>query len=247
MSPPQRLISLVPSTTETLSVLGAGARVVGRTRYCIHPRPWVDSVPVVGGTKDPDLSAIAALQPDLILVNREENRPEQFRALEAIAPLWVGFPRDVEGALQETAALAQSVGAPMEGEALVDRLRVGRAAFQRAASGRPAWRFVCFVWRRPWRAAGPDTFASALLAELGGVNGLPPGRGRYPPCEPEALAAIAPDLVLLPSEPYPFEAAHAAELGSLAPRARLVDGELLFWHGARLAEAFAALPRQVLG
>src|SRR5262245_31455446 len=109
---PQRLVSLVPSTTETLAALGVGERVVGRTRYCVRPRPWVDTVPEVGGTKDPDLPAIAALRPDLILVNREENRLEQFPALEAIAPLWVGFPRDVDGALQEVVGLAQAVGAP---------------------------------------------------------------------------------------------------------------------------------------
>jgi ABC-type Fe3+-hydroxamate transport system substrate-binding protein len=237
-----RLLSLVPSTTETLAALGVGERVVARTRFCVRPQPWVDGVPTVGGTKDPDLDAIAALRPDLILVNEEENRPEQFPALQSIAPLWIGFPRDVDAALDEVARLAQAVGAPAEGAALGARLAAERRAMRAAVAGRPPWRFVCYVWRRPWRAAGPDTFASALLAELGGVNVAPPGRGRYPACQPADLAAVAPELVLLPSEPFAFTATHAAELGEFAPRARLVDGELLFWHGARLLEAFARLP-----
>jgi ABC-type Fe3+-hydroxamate transport system substrate-binding protein len=241
------LISLVPSTTETVAALGAGERLVGRTRWCVRPRPWVDSIPEVGGTKDPDLPAIAALSPDLILVNREENREAQFPALSAIAPLWIGFPRDVEGALQDVAGLAEAVGAQPAGEQLLGRLREGRAALRASAAGRAPWRYVLFVWRRPWRAAGPDTYASALLSELGGVNAAPAGRGRYPACEPGTLAALAPDLVLLPSEPYAFEAAHVRELGELAPRARLVDGEHLFWHGARMAEAFTGLPRQIFG
>ncbi|HEX5011267.1 MAG TPA: helical backbone metal receptor, partial [Planctomycetota bacterium] len=119
---PQRVVSLVPSTTETLVALGAGPRVVGRTRYCVHPRPWVDGVPTVGGTKDPDLGAITALRPDLIVVNEEENRPEQFPALAAIAPLFEAFPRDVDGALADIARLAEVLDVAPAGAALLERL-----------------------------------------------------------------------------------------------------------------------------
>jgi ABC-type Fe3+-hydroxamate transport system substrate-binding protein len=235
---PQRVLSLVPSTTETLAALGAGPRVVGRTRYCVHPTPWVDGLPAVGGTKDPDLEAIAALRPDLIVVNEEENRPEQFPALAAIAPLFEAFPRDVDGALADIARLAEVLDVAPAGAALLERLAAARAAARAAAAGRPPWRHACLVWRRPWRVLGPDSFASALLAEVGGVNVAPTGPGRYPPLSLDELREARPDVVLLPSEPFPFRAEHAAELLDLAPRARLVDGELLFWHGARLEHAW---------
>jgi iron complex transport system substrate-binding protein len=242
---PRRLVSLVPSTTETLAELGVADRVIGRTRYCVRPSPWVDGVPTVGGTKDPDLRAIAALRPDLILVNTEENRPGQFPQLAAMAPLWEGFPRDVDGAVSDLARLAAAVGAEQAGRALLARISAARAALRASASARPPWRFACLVWRRPWRATGPDSFASALLAEAGGINVVPAGTARYPAFGPEELAAARPDLVLLPSEPFPFEAVHATELGETGLRARLVDGQLLFWHGSRLAAALEWLPTLV--
>jgi len=237
------VVSLVPSSTETLAALGVGPRVVGRTRYCVHPRPWVDHVPAVGGTKDPDLAAIAALRPNLIVVNEEENRPEQFPALASIAPLFEAFPRDVDGALADIARLAEALDVVPAGRALLERLAVARAAARAAAAGRPPWRHVCLVWRRPWRVLGPDSFASALLAEVGGINVAPAGPGRYPALSLDELRAARPDVLLLPSEPFPFRAAHAAELLELAPRARLVDGELLFWHGSRLGLTWEWLAR----
>jgi len=240
---PRRVVSLVPSTTETLAGLGLGPSVVGRTRYCVHPRPWVDTLPVVGGTKDPDLRAIEALRPDLIVVNEEENRPEQFAELSRIAPLWVAFPRDVDDALDDVRRMAAALGAGPAGEDLASRIEAARSQARAAAAGLGPFRHACLVWRKPWRAAGPDTFVSALLAEVGGVNVVPRGQGRYPAITPEELAADAPDVVLLPSEPYPFRPEHAADLAGLAPRARLVDGQLLFWHGARLELAFPYLAR----
>jgi len=211
---------------------------VGRTRYCVHPRPWVDGLPAVGGTKDPDLAAIAALRPDLIVVNEEENRPEQFPALAAIAPLFEAFPRDVDGALADIARLAEALDVAAAGTAMLARLGAARSAARAAAAGRPPWRHVCLVWRRPWRVLGPDSFASALLAEVGGINVAPAGPGRYPPLSLDQLREARPDVVLLPSEPFAFRAEHAAELLDLASRARLVDGELLFWHGSRLQQAW---------
>jgi len=241
MSYPHRLVSLVPSTTETLAALGLAGRVVGRTRYCVRPRPWVDGVPAVGGTKDPDLRALAALQPDLILVNEEENRPAQFPELAAIAPLWIAYPRSPDGALQDLERMSEALGATAAGAELLARLSAARAAARAAAAERPPWRFVCLVWRRPWRAAGADTFASALLAEAGGVNVAPTGPGRYPPVTLDELREARPDVVLLPSEPWVFRPEHTTELAELAPRARLVDGERLFWHDVRMEDAFTWL------
>jgi ABC-type Fe3+-hydroxamate transport system substrate-binding protein len=204
----------------------------------------VRGVPEVGGTKDPDLAAIAALRPDLIVVNEEENRREHFAALERMAPLHVAFPRDVDGAVRDLLDLARRLEAGAAGDALAGRIAGQRAALRAVA--RP-FRFAYAVWRAPWRLAGPDTFVSALLAEAGGLNVAPAGPGRYPPATPRELAGLRPDLVLLPSEPYAFQAAHAADLSPLAPRARLVDGQLLCWHGARLEGGLAYLRGLDLG
>jgi iron complex transport system substrate-binding protein len=269
---PQRIVSLVPSTTESLAALGAAERVVGRTRYCVHPQPWVDSVPACGGTKDPDLAAIAALAPDLIVVNREENKPAHFPALEALAPLLVGYPRDVDGALADLRALAARVGAESEGEALVERIELARQRMHAALRGGPGdanaaaaglasalprrtagesraapprFRYAYLIWRRPWMSVNADTFIHALLAEAGGENVCAAATDRYPKLTLDELIAADPDVLLLASEPYPFEEEHVPEFGPLALRCALVDGELLSWHGARLAQAFPYLATNV--
>jgi len=242
--PPRRIVSLVPSATETLHALGVQDRVVGRTRYCVHPRPWVDGLPACGGTKDPDLPAIAALQPDLIVVNEEENRPAQFPALTALAPLHVAFPRDVDGALADVRALAARVGAEEAGAALAGRIEAARVRMHAAlevAAGAARFRYAYFIWRRPWMSVNADTFIHALLAEAGGSNVCAAHAERYPALTLDELRAADPDVLLLASEPYPFATEHAAEFAELAPRCRLVDGELLSWHGARLEQAFPYL------
>jgi len=238
---PQRIVSLVPSITETLAALGVRERVVGRTRYCVHPRPWVDALPAVGGTKDPDARAIAALRPDLIVVNREENRPAQFPELAAIAPLHETFPRTVDGALEELADLARRVGAAAAGDALLARIRRERDAARAAAAGREPFTYAYMIWRRPWMSVNADTYVHALLAEIGGVNVLAGRAERYPQVSADELFAAAPRHVLLSTEPYDFRLAHAAELPGLESRCRLVDGELLSWHGSRMELAFPYL------
>ncbi len=169
---PRRIVSLVPSTTETLAALGVSDRVVGRTRYCVHPQPWVAGVPVVGGTKDPDPAAIASLSPDLIVANREENKPADFPALEAIAPLLVGYPRDVESALADVRTLAARVGAAAEGEALIERIELARQRMHAAL--RPA----------PAATAAPGAGVQGAGAPGAGAPGAgaqaaPPARFRY--------------------------------------------------------------------
>jgi len=238
---PQRAVSLVPSTTETLADLGCGGQVVGRTRYCVHPQPWVADVPEIGGTKDPDLARIAALSPDLIVANREENKPAHFDALDAIAPLWVAYPRDVSGALADVLELAALSGAPRAGRDLVARIAAARADLARTVDGRATFRYAYLIWREPWMAVNDDTFIAALLAEAGGRNVLGAHAERYPQVTLDELRGAEPEIVFLPSEPYAFTEDHAADLQQLAPRARLVDGELLSWHGSRLLEAFPYL------
>jgi len=237
-APPQRIISLVPSTTETLAALGAGPRLVGRTRYCVHPQPWVEGIPSVGGTKNPDLEAIVGLGPDLLLGNEEENRPALWPALEPIAPLYVAYPRTVDDALNDLTATAQLVDAEERGRQLVEAIAAERA---KLAAGAEPFRYAYLIWRRPWMTLNDDTFVAALLKEAGGENVFGGSSNRYPPVDLDALRAADPDVILLPDEPFPFAAEHVPELEELAPRARLVDGECLCWHGVHLLEGLPYL------
>jgi iron complex transport system substrate-binding protein len=233
-----RIVSLCPSLTELVFDLGRGADLVGVTKFCVHPADGVASIEKVGGTKNPKVARIVELAPDLVLLNREENRLEDAEALRAGGlRCHVSFPRTVE----ETAEMVRSIGAALgraaAAEAIAAEIETRAARVRSGARERSAVRFACLIWRRPWMAAAGDTFIDALLALAGGRNVFVDRPERYPVVSTEDLAAADPDAVLLPSEPFPFREDHAAELAGATglPRERfaLVDGELLSWHGSR--------------
>lgn len=241
---PRRIVSLVPSLTEALFVLGLGERVVGVTDWCVHPRDAVARVPKVGGTKTPSLSAILALRPDLVVANREENRRRDVERLRAEGvAVWVTYPRTVrEGALLLRAVA--ELGAPPElARRVVDPvLEAVAQAEARPVARRP--RVFCPIWKGPWMAVGGDTYAHDLLVLCGGENPFAgDGDRRYPIVAPERIVAAAPEVVLLPDEPYAFGPGDVAELRELpipaaaAGRIHLLDGTLISWYGPRIREA----------
>lgn len=231
VTPPRRVVSLCPSYTETVAALGAGSLLVGRTRYCIHPRALVAEVPHLGGTKDPDLDGIVALLPDLVLASQEENRQEDVEALQAAGiEVHVSFPCSPAEAAVLVEELGELMGRPERGRKLAEEIRTELVA-AREGFGRPldvAW----LIWRDPWMVAGSDTYIGALLAEAGLRVTSP---GRYPQLTVEELAEA--DILLLASEPYPFAEAHQAEVAGAVElavdRVVLVDGELVGWPGSR--------------
>ena len=238
-----RVVSLVPSTTETLFALGVGDGVVGRTAFCVRPDKAL-AVPQVGGTKTPDIGRIAALAPDLILTNAEENRAEDMAALVRLAPVASFYPRTVQDAIADLTALGGLVGRWEQGAALA---RQAQAELTRVRIGATPFRYAYLIWRQPWMAAGAGTYITDFLAQAGGVNVFD-SPTPYPTIEPADLFARAPDVVLLPDEPFPFRERHAAELTSLSPepsvwqpRLRLVDGQLFSWHGVRLLDGLRML------
>ncbi len=247
-TPARRIVSLVPSLTEALFELGLGERVVGITEWCVHPAEAVAALPRLGGTKNPDLAGIRALAPDLVIANREENRRRDVERLaEAGIPVWVTYPRSVrEGAalLREIAELGASARAVRE---VVEPVE---AALRRAEAQRPERpvRVFCPIWKDPWMAVGGDTYSDDLLSLCGGANVFAnrPGR-RYPKLRAEEIAAAAPEVVLLPDEPYAFGAADAAELEALpipaakTGRIHLIDGTLVSWYGPRIRRAIETL------
>jgi ABC-type Fe3+-hydroxamate transport system substrate-binding protein len=242
----ERVVSLVPSLTEWLVAVGVGERLVGVTDWCAEPAEVTARLPKVRGTKNPDLAAVRALEPDLVVANAEENRRIDVERLESAGvAVWVTAPLTVAGAVDELGDLAAAVGDLPRAAALDARLRAALAAAQRSRNGRPALaRYACAVWRDPWMWVGRATYAADLLALAGGEPVLEDPGGRYPRLEPAALAALDPEVVLLPSEPYPFGAADAEQLaGWSGARVRLVDGRALTWYGPRIPGALDSFRR----
>ena len=234
-----RIISLCPSTTETIVAFGLGGSLAGVTRYCVHPREALEGIPRVGGTKNPDLEAIAALEPDLVLCNAEENREADVAALAARHRVDVSHPTrvaDVPPLLRHLGALT---GSEPAAEGWARRLEEKLAAARPVA--RPV-RFAYLIWKGPWMAAAGGTYISDLLETFGGVNVFPPERGPWPRTDEGELAALAPELVVLPDEPFRFAETDRALLTGLLPRARveLVSGDDFCWHGVRTLRGLEA-------
>lgn len=243
-APPQRIVSLVPSLTELTCALGCADHLVGVTRYCTDPAEALGSVTRVGGTKNPDIARIAGLRPELVLVNAEENRREDFQALsDAGLTIWVSFPRG----LAEAAGSIERLGRALDAPAPAARIAKDIAAARRKTPRR-ARRVFCPIWRKPWMSFNRDTYAHDVLRCAGGLNVCAEAATRYPVVELEAVARLDPEVVLLPDEPYPFSDRHRTTLHALAAtaagragRVYLIDGKALSWYGPRTASAVRTL------
>jgi ABC-type Fe3+-hydroxamate transport system substrate-binding protein len=240
------VVSLVPSLTEALAACDPHL-VAGATKYCTHPASL--DVPRIGGTKNPDVDAIIALGPDLVLANEEENREPDLAALRAAGvAVWVTRIRDLPEALVSLDRML-TVGCRLSRPEWLDR---AATAWDEAGAGAPAGtgpghvRAVIPIWRRPWMVLGRDTFAGDLLARLGVANLYAGHAGRYPKVDLAELRASGADLVVLPDEPYRFTAGDGPEAFPAIP-AVLVSGRHLTWYGPSLAEAPAVLSRQLRG
>jgi ABC-type Fe3+-hydroxamate transport system substrate-binding protein len=239
-APPQRIISLVPSQTELLFDLGLGDRVVGITKFCIHPEEWFRSKTRVGGTKDVKLDVVRGLRPDLIIANREENVQGQIDALSKEFPVWVSDVNDLPSALEMIGFIAAVTGAVEKGEEL---LRTIAQQFEDITPEKERTA-VYLIWKGPYMAAGHDTFIYDMMQRCGLRSLIT--ESRYPELTEAQLRELHPELVLLSSEPFPFKEKHVEELRLLLPNAKvlLVDGELFSWYGSRLLhspEYFKAL------
>ncbi|HEY0978859.1 MAG TPA: helical backbone metal receptor [Flavobacteriales bacterium] len=232
---PLRIISLVPSQTELLYDLGLGERVVGITKFCIHPETWFKTKHRIGGTKKIDLEKVRALKPDLIIGNKEENERKDIEALSKEFPVWMSDIRDLDGALDMIARVGELTGTAAKAAILLQEIRNRFAELKPLVSEEP--RTVAYlIWRSPYMAAGQGTFINDMLKRIGLVNVFDTDDARYPEVTPQELAEADPDLILLSSEPYPFKPEHFDELNMICPGTpvHLVDGELFSWYGSRL-------------
>ena len=234
----RRVVSLVPSLTETIAVTAPGL-LVGATDWCIQPAEL--EVARVRGTKNPDVEAVIGLQPDVVLANEEENRESDLVALRAAGlAVWVTAPQDVPGALRSLdrmLRLACRVPRPDwldQAEQAWADLPVVPPSLQRRA--------IIPIWRRPWMTVGRDTFAGDVLARLGVANVLADADDRYPKVDLSVLPAY--DLVVLPDEPYAFGPTDGPEVFPHVDVA-LVDGRQLTWYGPSLVTAPDVLSAQL--
>ena len=250
---PQRVVSLVPSLTESVATLADARLLVGVTKFCREPAALVAPIRKVGGTKDPDVATIVSLAPDLVLANQEENRREDIEALEAAGlTVFVGYPRGVREALAELETLAELLQVGVRLQVKLEPIRAELERQESLNAERPRLRVFCPIWRNPYLAVGGDTYAGDVLRLVGGENVFEshPSGARYPQVDLAAIRAADPELIFLPDEPYFFRERHRAELLALREirAAReghvvLVNGRWLTWYGPRIAEGLLRLEK----
>lgn len=231
---PERIVSLVPSQTELLYDLGLGDRVVGITKFCIHPEEWFRNKTRVGGTKNVDLDKVKALKPDLIIGNKEENEKSDIFALEKIAPVWMSDIFTLSDSLEMITSLGEVLRVEQKAKNMVKEIQDEFLSLKSLELDR---KVLYLIWKDPYMGVGPNTFIHHVLEDhLGATNILK--EERYPMLELESLNQY-PQVVLLSSEPYPFKEKHLQEIQDLFPYAeiKLVDGEYFSWYGSRLLGA----------
>lgn len=240
MTYPKRIISLVPSQTELLHYLGLDQRVVGITKFCVHPKGWYKHKTKVGGTKTVHLEKVAALNPDLIIGNKEENTKEQIEALQKQYPVWISDIKTLDDALEMIVVLGEMLGKSKKATELADTIEARFFSLKKSKSKEAKTTAAYIIWRKPYMVAASDTFIDAMLTWAGFEN-IFSDKKRYPEIRIADLIARQPNSILLSSEPFPFKEKHIAELQEACPQSeiKLVDGELFSWYGNRLLESAA--------
>jgi ABC-type Fe3+-hydroxamate transport system substrate-binding protein len=231
--PPKRIISLVPSQTELLTSLGLHHEVVGITKFCVHPVTWFESKTIVGGTKNFHFDVIDKLRPDLIIGNKEENYQEGIQELQKKYPVWMSDIVTWNDALSMIHSVGTISGKENEALDIINSINQEFASLKTFSSQSTLY----FIWRKPWMAAGRDTFIHAMLEKLNLRNVIT--SPRYPELRDDEIRQLNPEYIFLSSEPYPFQEKHIAELKAICPSSKivLVDGEMFSWYGSRLLQA----------
>jgi ABC-type Fe3+-hydroxamate transport system substrate-binding protein len=248
--PPRRIVSLVPSTTETLCALGLADALVGITAYCVEPAAVVRGKRRIGGEKDPDLDAIRALAPDLVVANIEENLRAHVEALRGWGiPVWVTYPRTVAAGIAMIRELGEVTATAARAAALAGALEPWYARVREATGARPPVPVFYAIWRAPYMTVGRDTYIADMLRVCGAVSIFEDAGARYPATTLDEVAARRPAVILLPDEPFRFRRAHLADFAPYPEvpavrdgRVHLVEGKAFSWHGPRIGEALATLP-----
>ena len=252
-SPPARIVSLVPSWTETLFALGLGERVVGVTKFCVAPAERVESLRKVGGTKNPDLRTIATLAPDLVIANAEENRREDVERMRSQRfPVLVTYPRTVPAAVESLLKIGRLAGREAEAGAMAREITrtVSEVEADVGVWAKLRLRAFCPIWKKPWMAFNADTYAHDVLRMMGFNNVYAAAGERYPATTLDEAIELRPDVVLLPDEPYEFSDKDVDELRTVLPpglarRVLTVSGRDLHWYGVHMVSGLKSLSQRL--
>jgi ABC-type Fe3+-hydroxamate transport system substrate-binding protein len=248
--PPRRIVSLVPSITETLCALGLGDALVGITVYCVEPHEVVAGKARIGGEKNPDLDKIRRLEPDLVVANIEENLRDHVEALRAWSiPVWVTYPKTVVEGIRLIAELGAVTATEARAAELVGEIQPLYERVRSAASRLASVPVFYPIWRAPYMTINRDTYIHDMLCVCGARNVFADRPERYPTVTLQEVAAARPAVIMLPDEPFRFRRAHLADFASYVEvpavrdgRIRLVDGKPFSWYGPRIAEALRTIP-----
>lgn len=242
--PPKRIVSFAPAITDTLYSLGLDTEIVGRTRFCVHPKEKVVKATNVGGTKDMKIERIHALKPDIIIVEKEENTKEMVEELEEFFPVFVFEVQTVKDALKMIVDLGNLTDRTRQAVDLEQKII---AAFRRIPTRIGKARAAYVIWKNPYMVVGKNTYIQSLLEKLGFENPFVKFEGRYPSVTEEDLRAAKLDYILLATEPYPFQEKHKQEFLQISPDAniKIVDGEM-FWYGVKMVDAAKYFKEELL-
>lgn len=238
---PKRIVSLVPSQTELLYELGLEEQIVGITKFCVHPNHFKSIKNIVGGTKKVNFEKIKALQPDIIIANKEENTKEIVEELSKTAAVWVTDIRTINDNFQMISDFGQLFNRRTESQKWNDKIKFALAEFESFIKEKPIQKAAYFIWKNPYMVAGSDNYINEIL-KLNHFKNIYENRGRYPEIEINKIRLEGdPDIVFLSSEPYPFKEEDAFEIGRFTHHAKtvFVDGEMFSWYGSRLLKALS--------
>ena len=234
---PSRIISLVPSQTELLVDLGLSDRIVGVTKFCVHPQSLKNEKTIVGGTKKVNFNKIKALNPDIIICNKEENTEEMVLQLEKIAPVWVSDIQTISESITTIMQLGALFKVAEKAAEIVSKIEIGLLTLKKNIQDRPKRKVLYLIWKDPYMAAGKNTFIDELLQLNNFINVAESENSRYPEIGNEEFKKA--ELVFLSTEPYPFKEKDVLKLKTeFDAEIRLVDGEFFSWYGSRLLKAF---------
>lgn len=238
---PQRIVSLVPSQTELLIDLGLKDRLVGRTKFCIHPKQILASIPSVGGTKNFHLDRIKTINPDLIIGNKEENDQTLIEKLKLDYTVWMSDIENMTDALKMIVQVGEITGFQDKSNEIVGEIekeisRINHISNKISKSQSPSC--IYLIWKDPWIAVGHSTFIHNML-ELCHFNNVASHLARYPEISMQEMQLLKPDYIFLSSEPYPFKEKNVVELQKIFHDSKivLVDGEMFSWYGSRLMKS----------
>jgi ABC-type Fe3+-hydroxamate transport system substrate-binding protein len=227
---PRRIVSLVPSQTELLYDLGCKDRVVGITKFCIHPDKWFREKTRVGGTKQLNFDRIAELEPDLIIANKEENTKDDIERLALDYPVYISDISNVDDALKMIQAIGQIVNESNRAQVLSNQILNDYQSWPQLDG-----KVLYFIWANPFMVAGKNTFIGQVLSDLGLENAIDDPNARYPELKELELSQLDLEYVFLSSEPFPFKEKHIKRLEKLTQsKVLLVDSEMFSWYGSRM-------------